>query len=790
MASFVKSITESFAPVFRSAGTLIEGVSAGSWASPENPIRPTEQLATGVRSWDFRPGINLNFTPRGDSPVTFQQLANVANSWDLCRILIERKKNQVVNRPWVIRVKAQPGELKSARLKREQKTTNVQRVSGILRYPDGYHPFDKWLRMWLEDLLVFDAPTVYPVQNMLGDVFNLRTISGATITPLVDQQGFVPAPPSPAFQQVILGIPTSNMLAAGWQLTPDKKGSQKGFPADALFYGPMNPRNNSRWGFGPVEQIITTLAIASNRQTFLKAYYTEGNVPEGILHLPESWDMKQIREFQNWFDSILAGNLRTKRRIRMVPDTKSGLQFSKTEALTDNTDEYLIRVACAAFGESPANLVRQVGHQSTNKEQNDTSQEEGLEPILKHIEVELNRIIERGLGAPDVEFAFAEAQEVDPAKRMAVDTGYVNNGTYTRDEIRERNGDDPLGVAQGAIPGITTPSGFVPLDQVTEPTDPDQDPDGNGGGAPPKKKPGQQPTPNAARENKVRKAQPLKVVAGDLTPRSRDARQEMGRKMGRFLKDQVLRISKQARTEYQVRKAGAKGGRLSKGDTEEDTQKALAILAMLQWQYADLYTAILPYMETAAGQGAEAGAYQIAANQGADLTQTLQEAVAKAKAAAADRAAELVSLKKEESGNLVENPEAQWSMAETAKADVLQTINQAITEDWSPAKLEEQIKESPLFEQAHADLTADNEITRQQASGHLQSWLSSGKVLEYQWTVADLGCCPLCLSFNMLGSVPVGYRFAPFIYAPGAHPYCRCWLTATKFAEEPATEEA
>ena len=119
---------------------------------------------------------------------------------------------------------------------------------------------------------------------------------------------------------------------------------------------------------------------------------------------------------------------------------------------------------------------------------------------------------------------------------------------------------------------------------------------------------------------------------------------------------------------------------------------------------------------------------------------------------------------------------------------LLATIKQAIAEDWSGKKLEEQIAESTLFTQQHADLASDNEITRQQASGHLQSWITSGKVLEYQWTVADLGCCPLCASFNMLGSVPVGYRFAPFIYAPGAHPFCRCWLTATKFAETPAEE--
>jgi len=82
----------------------------------------------------------------------------------------------------------------------------------------------------------------------------------------------------------------------------------------------------------------------------------------------------------------------------------------------------------------------------------------------------------------------------------------------------------------------------------------------------------------------------------------------------------------------------------------------------------------------------------------------------------------------------------------------------------------------------HGELIADNEISRQQASGHVTSWLASGEVLEYQWTVMDLGCCALCASFSMLGPVKVGYEFAPMIFAPGAHPSCRCWLTVTKIA--------
>ena len=111
-------------------------------------------------------------------------------------------------------------------------------------------------------------------------------------------------------------------------------------------------------------------------------------------------------------------------------------------------------------------------------------------------------------------------------------------------------------------------------------------------------------------------------------------------------------------------------------------------------------------------------------------------------------------------------------------------IKQAIVEDWTPQQLEAVIQASVVWTPDHAELIADNEVSRQQAGGHLTSWMSSGAVLEYQWTVMDGGCCPVCASFALLGPVAVGYEFAPLIYTPGAHLFCRCWLTATKFAVE------
>jgi hypothetical protein len=759
----LKTVSDALAPLYRPAPNQIEGVVPGSWASPQNPIRPTLQLGTGIRQWDFTPGLNLQFTPRGDQPISFQQLWNVSNSFDLCRLMIEKRKNEICNRPWAVRVKPVPGETKKQRLTREGSNENVKRLTQLLLYPDGQNRWPIWIRQWAEQMLVYDAPTIFPMRAMDGSPLALRVIAGQTITPLVDQHGFRPQAPSPAFQQIILGIPSANL--AGQKpvtFSAPNKAWKPGDPSE-LFYHPKNPRVDSRWGFSPVEQIIVTLSIAANRQQFLRDYYTSGNVPEGLLPMPEDWSVQQIRDFQKWFDSILAGNLRMKRRMIAIPGGKPPV-MTKEAMLTDQTDDYLNRIVAFAFGESPQALVKQVGHQSTAKEGNDQAQSVGLEPDLKHIEGSINDIFLR-FGYDDVEFAFQDEEEIDPVKAAQVSDIRLKNGSVTINEDREARGEDPRPEPEADMLGTVTATGWMPLEanaaaERNNRLNPQPDP------APPK-----------GQAQKVRKGQ-MKIVAGDLTPGSRHALNGAKRALTTFLADQKVRVAKTARAAFEHEK-------VRKGDLETDTDRALIILAAIKWDYPTLYAQLQPYLEKAALEGASSGAYQVTAQAGANLQETQTAAEAIAKAAAEQRAAELVGLEMVD-GKLVEDSTAKWAMSTTLKDDVLKTIRQAVAEDWTPSQLEAVISASVLFTQDHAEVIAENEVSRQQALGSLAAWRVSRKVLEYAWTVMDLGCCPLCESFSMLGSVPVGYQFAPMITAPGAHPGCRCWLTATKFAEDEA----
>ncbi|HXT06164.1 MAG TPA: hypothetical protein VN715_04415 [Roseiarcus sp.] len=74
-------------------------------------------------------------------------------------------------------------------------------LRATLATPDRRHDFSTWLRMLVEDMLVIDAVTIYPRYARSGAVYSLDVIDGATIKPLIGDDGRAPAAPDPAYQQ-------------------------------------------------------------------------------------------------------------------------------------------------------------------------------------------------------------------------------------------------------------------------------------------------------------------------------------------------------------------------------------------------------------------------------------------------------------------------------------------------------------------------------------------------------------------------------------------------------------
>ena len=403
----------------RALGYVVTG-DAGGWFGPQDPMPPQAPADIAGRQFDFPSGYNLVTRPRAYEGTSFAELRALADSYDLIRLVIESRKDQLERLSWTVRPR-EPSRAKS--------DPRIGAIAALLACPDGVHPWPTWLRLVLEDLLVIDAPALYLRRTRDGKLCALEPLDGATIKRVIDDWGRTPRHPEIAYQQVLKGLPAVD------------------YTTDELLYLPRNPRVHKVYGFSPVEQVQMTVNVALRRQIWTLQYYTEGNIPEALIGVPDTWTPDQIRQFQGYWDSLHEGNTAQRRHAKFVPGGVAKTFIPTREpALKDPFDEWLARVVCYAFSVSPQPFVQQL-NRATAETAQDTALAEGLLPLKAWVKQLCDRVIAREFAAPDLEFAWRDDAPSDPAKVASVAVDYVKAGIKSVNEVRAELGLDPIGVA-------------------------------------------------------------------------------------------------------------------------------------------------------------------------------------------------------------------------------------------------------------------------------------------------------------------------------------------------------
>jgi Phage portal protein len=320
------------------------------------------------------------------------------------------------------------------------------------------HTFGDWLRLLLEELFVIDAPALYMSRDRGGRLTALLPIDGATIKPVIDDWGRTLQPFEEngatvypvAYQQILKGYAAVD------------------YSVRDLIYRPRNIRVNRAYGFSPVEQVITTVNVALRRQMFLLDYFTQGNIPDSLIGVPESWTPDQIASYQKYWDAYFGGELGRRRRAKFVPGgvAKTFIQ-TKEPDLKGPFDEWLARIVCFAFSISPQALTQQM-NRATAETQKDLAEEEGLAPVLAWVKDLIDSVIAQEFNAPDLEFAFSAEASVDPQQQEAILSSYTSKGILTINEARAALGRNPLAEPAANKPMALTGAGYVPLGQVAQ----------------------------------------------------------------------------------------------------------------------------------------------------------------------------------------------------------------------------------------------------------------------------------------------------------------------------------
>lgn len=452
----------------------------GGWFSPQLPLQPQHQETAG-RRLDYIAGYNIATKPRRDSGIDFQTLRNFAKFYDLLRILIEKRKDQITNFDWSI---VPTDEAVASGQNIDKLTENAAAAQKFLKFPDGRFKWNIWLRQLVEDQIVLDAVSLWPVYQG-NKLIRLETVDPATIKLVIDESGRTPEIPFPAYQQVLHGVPTADFLK------------------DELMYFVSNPSSDRIYGYSKVEQILTTIQIGLRREVSQLQYFTDGNIPAALAGVPDTWNPQQIATLQTAFDALLLGDTAARRRIHFVPGKLDVKEFkTETATLSGEFDEWIMRIMCFCMGVSPTPFTKQVNRATAFTAQEE-ARDEGLGPQLTFLKGMMDNIISNGLKLDGIEFKWSMEAENDPDAQATIDDKMLRNGSRSLDELRQRDGLDKLGVGPmiytsgGAILVADIVSGKV--QSIGAPPPPGTDPNNPSAPAPKGPKDAAKPSPDKAK---------------------------------------------------------------------------------------------------------------------------------------------------------------------------------------------------------------------------------------------------------------------------------------------------
>ena len=395
-----------------------------SWFGAGEPMQPVAPPEVKGRQFDYDPYINVNATkPQQSDAITFDDLRQLADGYDVLRMVIEKRKDQLERLDWTI----QRRDLASTGVNEAQiKDRRVDEAISFFRNPDKQSSWSDWLRALLEDLFVIDAPTIYLRKTLGGGLYALELIDGATIKRVIDDTGRTPVAPAPAYQQVLRGLPAVD------------------YTADELIYRPRNRRTHRVYGFSPVEQILTTVNIALRRQSHQLSYYSAGSVPDALAGVPESWSVDDINRFQAYWDTLIAGESSERRKLRFIPGELSrNFKETKQPPLKDQYDEWLARVVCFCFSIEPTPFVAQV-NRATAETSREQSLSDGVEPLKRWVKGIVDDVLNRYMNMADFEFVWSDETALSAKEQAEIFATYVGAGVLTVNEVRAELGRDPL----------------------------------------------------------------------------------------------------------------------------------------------------------------------------------------------------------------------------------------------------------------------------------------------------------------------------------------------------------
>jgi 8-oxo-dGTP pyrophosphatase MutT (NUDIX family) len=427
-----------------------QGMGSSVPFSPGRPINPYNGYSVEPRQFDFLTGTNITTRPR-QNRVSFGALQALTSAYDVAQMCIAHRIDSLRSFDWsVVPADGESGDL----------TLAIAAGRAAVAKPDGRTPWASWLSMYLQDLLRYDAGTLYKRRDRVGRVMGLEIIDGTTIAPLLDDWGRPPESPAPAFIQYANGLP--------WDW----------LTADDLIYLPFRPQPDSPYGLAPMESILLTANTDIRLAMHLLDYWADGSIPGATAEAPlDQSSPDQLAEFQEAWNAIMEGDQTQKVKVRWMPHGSTFTQL-RPNPFDEELALWLFRKTCAIYSVTPQDLgITLDVNRATGDTQMDVQERIADRPLALHVEGIMTGYLQEDLGLPVKMNISLGAEKEDRLQEAQVWQIGVDTGALSVDEFRSEVFGLPID-NERPIPRyiMTTRAGPLPLSNflaIAGPVDPE-----------------------------------------------------------------------------------------------------------------------------------------------------------------------------------------------------------------------------------------------------------------------------------------------------------------------------
>jgi len=355
----------------------------------------------------------------------------MAKANNLVQNCITRIKHTLTKAEWFIRPVDPKADAK-------QYKDQIDYLTKLIKCPFPKHNDKDFFSMLCDDILVLDRGACEIIRNVKGDIVQLWPFDGSTIRPNINEFGVID---SPAYFQY-LNWGDSNYTGDG------KEDAQ--FNENDLMIYMVNPTaENGRIGYGysPVESIAFTIITSLQAAIMNGSYFNENKLPPFMASLPNV-PAEDLRNLKNAFETAMNnGNWPTvwvnssDITIKPLRPTNAEMQFYELSL-------WLARIIISAFELSPQDFGLTMDINKATSEAQERM-EQGAHNVADCIANRINQDVIADMATrdpkfADLEFAFDTINKVDELAQAQVDLVHYQIHTMTPNEMRERDGLDPI----------------------------------------------------------------------------------------------------------------------------------------------------------------------------------------------------------------------------------------------------------------------------------------------------------------------------------------------------------